>query len=317
LHFALGVHHTEEDFMKKTYLVSCMALVASMLALPALADDLTGTLRKIKETGSVTIGYRETSLPFSYIDDNQKPIGFALDICSKIVDELKATLKLDKLNVELTPVTSATRIPLIGNGTIDLECASTTNNLERQKLVAFSPTYFLTASRFVAKTANGLKTIDDLKGKAVASTAGTSNMKQLVEANTARQLGITIMTAKDNAEGFLMVEGGRADAFVMDDILLAGLVASAKSPADYAISTDAFSLPEPYGIMLRRDDPAFKAVVDRAATRLYTSPEMAALYAKWFEAPVPPKGVNFKFPMSPVMTKAFAHPTDSGDPKAY
>jgi glutamate/aspartate transport system substrate-binding protein len=303
--------------MKTACLVSYAALVASILSVPAFAEDLSGTLQKIKDSGSITIGYRETSLPFSYIDDNQKPIGFALDICYKIVDEVKATLKLDKLEVKLTPVSSATRIPLIGNGTIDLECASTTNNLEREKLVAFSPSYFLTANRFVAKTASGLKTIDTLKGKTVASTAGTTNIKQLFEANTSRQLGMTILTAKDNAEGFLMLETGRADAYVMDDILLAGLVASSKTPSAYAISTDEFNIPEPYGIMLRRDDPTFKAVVDRAATKLYTSPEMTALYAKWFTSPVPPSNVNFNFPMTPVMQKAFAHPNDSGDPKAY
>ncbi|MET0221593.1 MAG: amino acid ABC transporter substrate-binding protein [Tardiphaga sp.] len=303
--------------MKKAYLAAYAALLASMLSAPAFAEDLSGTLQKIKDSGSISIGYRETSMPFSYIDDNQKPIGFAMDICYKIVDAVKATLKLDKLDVKLMPVSSATRIPLIGNGTIDLECASSTNNPERQKLVAFSHTYFLTASRFVAKTASGLKTIDDLKGKNVASTAGTTNIKQVFEANTARQLGMTILTAKDNAEGFLMVETGRADAYVMDDILLAGLVAGSKTPSAYAISTDAFSSPEPYGVILRRDDPAFKAVVDQATTKLYTSPDIKALYAKWFTAPIPPNNVNFNFPMSPIMEKAFAHPSDSGDPKAY
>ncbi|WP_257165334.1 amino acid ABC transporter substrate-binding protein [Bradyrhizobium sp. SRS-191] len=302
--------------MNKARLVA-YALVATVLVAPAVAEELTGTLQKVKETGAITVGYRETSLPFSYIDDNQKPLGFALDICGKIVDEIKTTLKLDKLDVKLTPVSSATRIPLMANGTIDLECASTTNNLDRQRLVSFSHTYFLTANRFVAKAASGLKTIDDLKGKTVASTSGTTNIKQLYEANTSRQLGLNIVAAKDNAEGFLMVENGRADAYVMDDILLAGLVASAKAPADFAISTDQFSMPEPYGIMLRKDDPAFKAVVDRATTKLYTSPEIATLYAKWFMSPVPPKGVNFNFPMTAVLQKAFAQPNDSGDPKAY
>ncbi len=303
--------------MTKACLVSCAALAVLWLATPAYAEDLTGTLQKIKETGSITIGYRETSMPFSYIDDNQKPIGFALDICYKIVDEVKATLKLDKLEVKLAPVTSATRIPLIVNGTIDLECASTTNNLEREKLVAFTHTYFLTANRFVAKVSSGLKTIGDLKGKTVASTSGTSNIKELFETNTSHSLGLTVLTSKDNAEGFLLIETGRAEAFVMDDILLAGLVASSKSPSDYAISTDEFAVPEPYGIMLRRDDPAFKATVDRATAKLYTSPEMTTLYAKWFTSPIPPKGVNFNFPMTDVMKKAFAHPNDSGDPKDY
>ena len=301
--------------MKKAFFVACAAL--AVLAAPAFAEELTGTLQKIKDSGTITIGYRETSMPFSYIDDSQKPIGFALDICYKIVDEVKATLKLDTLKIELTPVSSQTRIPLIGNGTIDIECASTTNNLEREKLVAFTHTYFLTANRFVAKTSSGLKTIDDLKGKTVASTSGTSNIKELFEANTSRHLGMTILTSKDTAEGFLLVETDRADAYVMDDILLAGLVASSKTPPAYAISTEEFAVPEPYGIMLRRDDPAFKAVVDRATTKLYTSPEMAALYAKWFTSPIPPKGINFNFPMTPVMEKAFAHPNDSGDPNAY
>lgn len=303
--------------MRKAFPASCAAVAALMLAAPAVAEDLTGTLQKIKETGAITIGYRETSMPFSYIDDSQKPIGFALDICYKIVDEVKATLKLDKLEIKLTPVSSATRIPLIGNGTIDLECASTTNNIERQKLVAFSHSYFLTANRFVAKKASGLKTIDDLKGKTVASTSGTSNMKELVETNNSRHLGMTIMTSKDTAEGFLLVETGRADAYVMDDILLAGVVASSKEPSAYAISTDEFAIPEPYGIMLRRDDPAFKAVVDRATAKLYTGTEMPALYAKWFTSPIVPKGLNFDFPMTPDIKKAFAHPNDSGDPKAY
>jgi len=303
--------------MNKAFLVSCAALAALFISAPALSEELTGTLKKVKEAGSITIGYRETSLPFSYLDDSQKPVGFALDICGKIVDEVKATLKLDALTVKLTPVTSATRIPLMANGTIDLECASTTNNLEREKQVAFTHSYFLTANRFVAKTSSGLKTVDDLKGKIVASTSGTTNIKELNEVNAARHLGMTIVTSKDTAEGFLLVETDRADAYVMDDILLAGLIASSKTPSAYAISTDEFSTPQPYGIMLRRDDPAFKAVADRATAKLYTSPEMATIYAKWFQSPVPPKGLNLNFPMPGVLQKAFAHPTDSGDPLTY
>jgi glutamate/aspartate transport system substrate-binding protein len=303
--------------MKKAFQVSCAALAALFIVTPALSEDLTGTLKKVKESGSITIGYRETSMPFSYLDDIQKPVGFALDICSKIVDEVKATLKLDALTVKLTPVSPSTRIPLMANGTIDLECASTTNNLEREKQVAFTHSYFLTANRFVAKTSSGLKTVNDLKGKIVASTSGTTNIKQLNEANTARHLGMTILTSKDTAEGFLLVETDRADAYVMDDILLAGLVASSKTPSAYAISADEFSTPEPYGIMLRRDDPAFKEVVDRATAKLFTSPEMATIYAKWFQSPIPPKGLNLNFPMPETLQKAFAHPSDSGDPSTY
>ena len=287
------------------------------LASPAAAEELTGTLKKIKETRAITIGYRDSSVPFSYLDDNQKPIGWAMDICAKIVDAVKRDLKMDKIEVKLNPVTSATRIPLMANGTIDLECGSTTNNAERQKQVAFTNTHFLTASRFVSKKAMKLDKIDDLKGKTVVSTAGTTNIKQLNEANAQRKLGINILSAKDHAEAFLMVETDRAAAFVMDDILLAGFVAGAKDPAAYAISSDAFSLPEPYGIMLRREDPAFKIVVDKATADFFKSPEGMKTYEKWFTKPIPPKGLNLNVAPSPQMKKAMINPTDSPDPAAY
>src|SRR3978361_1130446 len=269
-----------------------LGLAAAFCAGQANAEELTGTLRKVKETGAITIGYRDSSIPFSYLDDNQKPIGFAIDICSKIVDAVKKELKLDKLAVEFNPVTSSTRIPLLANGTIDLECGSTTNNADRLKQVAFTNTHFLTATRFVSKKFGKLNSIDDLKGKSVASTSGTTNIKQLTEANAARNLGINIIPAKDHAEAFLMVETDRAVAFVMDDILLASFVAGSKDPDAYVISTDAFSKPEPHRIMLRKDDPAFKKVVDGATAALYQSPEGAKIYEKWFMQKIPPKGLN-------------------------
>src|SRR6202161_644002 len=238
-----------------------LALAASFCAGPANAAELTGTLKNIKETGAITLAFRDSSIPFSYLDDNQKPIGFAMDICYKIVDAVKKELKLDKLEVKLNPVSSSTRIPLLANGPIDLECGSTTNNPDRQKQIAFTNTHFLTASRFVSKKSSKINSIADLKGKAVVSTSGTTNIKQLTEANAARNLGINIIPAKDHAEAFLMVESDRAVAFVMDDILLAGFVASSKDPDAYVISTDAFSKPEPYGIMVRRDDAPFQKVV--------------------------------------------------------
>ena len=253
-------------------------LAGALAACPAAADDLTGTLKKIKETGSITIGYRESSVPFSYLDDNQKPVGYAMDICYKIVDAVKKELKLDQLEVKLNPVASSTRIPLMANGTIDLECGSTTNNVDREKQVAFTNTHFLTASRFVSKKVNKVGGIDGLKGKPVSSTSGTTNIKQVDELNTQRNLGITVLPTKDHAEGFLMVETDRAVAFAMDDILLAGLIAGSKDPSAYEISEDSFSLPEPYGIMLRKDDPTFKAVVDKATSDLYRSPEGVKIY---------------------------------------
>ena len=222
---------------------------------PALAQELTGTLKKIKDTGTITLGHRESSVPFSYYDDKQQVVGYAMDLCGRIVDAVKSELKLAKLDVKLNPVTSATRIPLMANGTVDLECGSTTNNLERQKQVAFTITHFVTANRFVSKKSSNLKTVDDLKGKTIVSTSGTTNIKQITEINAQKNLGINILAAKDHAEAFLMVETGRAAAFVMDDILLYSLVAGSKSPKDYVISADALSV-EPYGIMLRRDDPA-------------------------------------------------------------
>jgi len=294
-----------------------LVLAAGLGVSQAGAEELTGTLKNIKDTGAITLGFRDSSIPFSYLDDNQRPVGFAMDICYKVVDAIKSELKLDKLEVKLNPVTSSTRIPLLANGTIDLECGSTTNNAERQKQVSFTNTHYLTASRFVSKKASKLDMIDDLKGKSVVSTAGTTNIKQLTEANAARNLGITIIPAKDHAEAFLMVETDRAAAFVMDDILLASLIAGSKDPSAYAISKDAFSKPEPYGIMLRKDDPAFKKVVDGATAKLYTSGEGLKLYDKWFTQKIPPKGLNLNTPIGPELKAEFAKPSDSPDPDSY
>jgi glutamate/aspartate transport system substrate-binding protein len=290
---------------------------AGLLAAPASAQELTGTLKKIKETGAITIGHRDASIPFSYYDDKQQPVGFTLDICARIVDAIKAELKLPKIDVKYALVTSANRIPLIANGTIDIECGSTTNNAARQEQVAFTNTHFLTASRYVTKKASKIAKIDDLKGKTVVSTSGTTNIKQLNDANVERKLNINVLPANGHAEAFLMVETDRAVAFVMDDILLAGLVASSKSPGDYVISSDAFSLPEPYGIMLRRDDPAFKRLVDNATAKLFKSAEIDKLYAKWFQSPIPPKGLNLNVKMDAAMKKAFQNPTNSPDPAKY
>jgi glutamate/aspartate transport system substrate-binding protein len=213
-------------------------------------------------------------------------------------------------------VTSANRIPLMANGTIDLECGSTTNNLDRQKQVWFTITHFVTANRFVAKKSAKLNKLDDLKGKTVVSTAGTTNIKQITELNTQKSLGANIVSANGHPEAFLMVETGRAAAFVMDDILLYSLVATSKSPKDYSISQDALSV-EPYGIMLRKDDTAFKKLVDNAMTQIYKSGQINAIYQKWFEKPIPPKNVNLALPMSGQLKKVIANPTSSGDPNDY
>jgi glutamate/aspartate transport system substrate-binding protein len=302
--------------MKRLHMIG-LALAAVVLSGQAGAEELTGTLKKVKETGLLTIGYRDSSIPFSYLDDNQKPIGFAIDICLKIADAVKQELKLDKFAVEFNPVTSSTRIPLLANGTIDLECGSTTNNAERLKQVWFTNTHFLTATRFASKKASNISSIDDLKGKTVVSTAGTTNIKQLTEANAARNLNITIVPAKEHAESFLMVETDRAVAVVLDDILLASFVAGSKDPDAYVMSKDAFSKPEPYGIMLRKDDPTFKKVADAATAALFTSGEGLRLYDKWFMQKIPPKGLNLNAPISPELKAEFAKPSDSPEPDSY
>jgi glutamate/aspartate transport system substrate-binding protein len=291
-----------------------VAALALALSYPAAAQE--GTLTKIKDSGSITIGHRDASIPFSYYDDKQRPVGYAMDLCLKIVDAIKSELRMPRIDVKYQLVTSANRIPLMANGTIDLECGSTTNNLDRQKQVWFTITHFVTANRFVAKRSAKLRTLDNLKGKTVVSTAGTTNIKQITELNAQKNLGASIVSANGHAEAFLMVETGRAAAFVMDDILLYSLVATSKTPREYAISADALSV-EPYGIMLRKDDAAFKKAVDAAMTRIYKSGEIDAIYGKWFLKPIPPKGINLNLPMSGQFKKVIAKPTDSGDPAAY
>ncbi len=291
-------------------------IISTLCASPALPQELGGTLKKIKDTGAITLAHRESSVPFSYYDDRQQVVGYAMDLCYRIVDAVKTELKLAKLDVSLNPVTSATRIPLIANGTVDLECGSTTNNLERQKQVSFTITHFVTANRFVSKKAANLKTVEDLRGKTITSTSGTTNIKQITEIGAQKGLNLNILAAKDHAEAFLMVETGRAAAFVMDDILLYSLVAGAKAPGNYVISADALSV-EPYGIMLRRDDSAFKKVVDEAMITTYRSGAINAIYDKWFLKPIPPKDLVLNVPMSEAFKKVVASPTDSGDPAVY
>ena len=292
----------------------CTLAVFALVSFGAAAQE--GTLKKIKDGGSITIGHRDASIPFSYYDDKQQPIGYAMDLCLKIVDAVKAELKMPALKVNYQLVTSANRIPLMANGTIDLECGSTTNNVERQQQVWFTMTHFVTANRWVAKKSANLNKLADLKGKTIVSTAGTTNIKGMTEINAAKNLGMNILSANGHPEAFPMVETGRAVAFAMDDILLASLVAQSRSPGDYSISVEATSV-EPYGIMLRKDDKAFKAVVDKAMSDIFKSGQINAIYSKWFEKPVPPKGVNLNLPMGAAFKKVVAKPTDSGDPKAY
>jgi glutamate/aspartate transport system substrate-binding protein len=300
--------------MKISTLLTAIA-AAGLLATAAHAQE-SPTLKKIKDSGTITLGVRDSSIPFSYLDDKQSYQGYSIDLCMKAVTAIQKHLGMTALNVKMQPVTSATRIPLMANGTVDLECGSTTNNLERQKQVAFAPTTFITANRLLAKKSSNIKSLNDMKGKTLVSTSGTSNLKQLTQLNAERNLGMNIVAAKDHAEAFLMVETGRAVAFGMDDILLASLAASSKNPSEYSITQEALSV-EPYGIMMRRDDPGFKKVVDDAIINVFKSGEINRIYSKWFQSPIPPKGINLNWPMSEQLKKVIAHPTDSGDPAAY
>jgi glutamate/aspartate transport system substrate-binding protein len=255
------------------------------------------TLDKVKSSGSITVAYRESSIPFSYLGGDGKPVGFGWEICNKVVDEVKKKTGKKTLDIKTQAVTSQNRIPLLQNGTIDIECGSTTNNSERGKQVSFATNYFYTGTRFLTKANSGIKTLADLKGKKVVSTTGTTNYQVLRNINTEKNLGFELVGAKDHADALLMVESGRADAFGMDDILLYGLRASSKDPKQLVVVGDSIQV-EPYAIMLRKDDPEFKSLVDGVLANLIKTGEFDKLYKKWFETNIPPKGINLNAPMS-------------------
>jgi glutamate/aspartate transport system substrate-binding protein len=288
-----------------------LAAACAAVAAPAAAQELTGTLKKIKDTNTIVVGHRESSIPFSYYDDKQQVVGYAMDLCGKVVDAVKKQLNLPNLQVKLNPVTSQTRIPLMTNGTIDMECGSTTNSIERQKQVAFGVAYYVTEIRMVTKANSGIKSLADLNGKAVVTTTGTTSDRLIREHEKGQHIDVKNIYGKDHAESFLMVETDRAAAFVMDDILLAGLVANAKNPKDYVIVGETLRV-EPYGVMMRKDDAPFKKLVDDTLTGLMKSGEAEKLYNKWFLSPIPPRGVNLNLPMSPKLREAFQNPTDKG-----
>jgi glutamate/aspartate transport system substrate-binding protein len=286
-------------------LLSCSVLTA----LPALGAEPAGTLKKIRDTGSISLGHRESSIPFSYYDDKQQVIGYSHEVMLKAVDAIKSELKLASLTVRTVPVTSQNRIPLIQNGTIDIECGSTTNNTERQKQVSFSNTIFVIGTRLLTKKDSGIKDFADLARKNVVTTAGTTSERLLRKYNDDKKLGMNIISAKDHGESFLTLETGRAVAFMMDDALLYGELAKAKKPGDWMVVGTPMSR-EAYGCMLPKDDVAFKKVVDGAIARLMASGEIEKIYAKWFMNPIPPKGLNLDFPLSDDMKALYKAPND-------
>jgi glutamate/aspartate transport system substrate-binding protein len=294
-----------------------LCVLGALLSLTthAVAHE-SATLRKIKESGIISIGFRDASIPFSYLDKQQRPIGYSIDLCYRVVDAIKNKLKLPALEVMLRPVTPGNRISFITNDIIDLECGSTTNTIERQKDVAFSVTTFVASGSLVSKKTSAVQSLQELRGLTVASTAGTTYMKALAEANRTRRLEMRIISGRDHAESFLLVETDRAAAFVMDDVLLHGLVALARDPAAYAIYNVDLSV-EPYALVVRKNDPEFKKIVDEAIVELFRSGEIQQIYRKWFLSPIPASKITLQLPMGPALKKAIAAPTDSGDPADY
>ncbi len=282
--------------------LAAVAAVAVLATAPALAQDLTGTLKKIKDSGTITIGHRETSIPFSYLDEKQQPIGYSMDICAAVVEEVKKELGLATLAVKYNPVTPQTRIPLMANGTIDIECGSTTNTLTRQKQVGFAPVTFITGTKLLVKKSAKVKSYKDLKNKTVVVTQGTTNERIIKALSDKDNLNIKFLNAKDHGESFLTVESGRAVAFSMDDILLYGLIAKAKSPKDFEVVGDYLSY-DPYGMMYRKGDEDFGLVIRRSIAKLMASGDINKIYNKWFLEKLP-SGETMGVPMSPLLKAA-------------
>ena len=303
------IGHTQARTGLRVAVRAFAAAALGLVAASALAQDLTGTLKKIKDSGTITSGHRETSIPFSYLDERQQPIGYSMDLCAAIVEEVKKELQMTQLNVKYNPVTPQTRIPLMSNGTIDLECGSTTNTLTRQKEVSFAPTTFITGTKLVVKKSSKVRSYRDLKGKTVVVTQGTTNERAIKALSDKERLNIKFLNAKDHAESFLTVESGRAVAFAMDDILLYGLVAKAKNPKDYDVVGEFLSY-DPYGIMFRKNDDAFGVIVRRTIARLSGTPgkcdgPLREIYAKWFTGKLP-SGETLGLPMSTDLQKSCA-----------
>jgi glutamate/aspartate transport system substrate-binding protein len=291
-------------------IVRISGLVSTLLAVTGAAQaGGSPTLDKIKSSGTMTIGYREASIPFSYLGADQKPVGFSLDLCAGIVDRIKDELKLQKLVLNYTPVNSSNRIPLIQSGTVDIECGGTANDKKRQEQVSFSVATFVSQPRWLAK-ADGPKTTADLKGKTVVVTQGSNAVGFAQAVNAKEQLGMNIVQAKDHAESFLMLNTGRAAAFMEDDILLAGLKASASKPDALAFLPEGYAKIY-YGLMFTKGDTGFKALVDDVLSKQMASGQFEKTYAKWFESPIPPKNENLAFPLSESLKDRIAHPSDA------
>ncbi|KAA3527180.1 MULTISPECIES: amino acid ABC transporter substrate-binding protein [Agrobacterium] len=293
--------------------VFCLFLTCFIPTAPVQAAGEGDTLRQIAKTAKIRIGYREAEPPFSYQLPDGEVTGFSTDLCRAISEDIRTQLKLDKLDIEYVKATPATRFILVRSGKIDIECAATTNNSERRKMVDFSYPNFMTATQFLSRKQDNLKSLADLAGRSVTSASGTVNIEQLNAVNREKNLNISVMPTKTNEEAFELVVAGKASAFVMDGILLAALAATSENPDLYALSDETLSAPEPYGLVFRRNDPAFKAAVNESLRQIFTGPTIHGLYEKWFTQPIPPNGMNLNLPMTASLKQAYDHPSEYRD----
>jgi glutamate/aspartate transport system substrate-binding protein len=303
--------------MKKLILTLCLVggqIVQSSQA--AQGEELNGALKRIKEKGVIVLGVRDSTKPFSYLNDKQDYEGYAVDLCLSIAKTIQRKLGMPQLNISMLPVTSSSRIPLIQNGTVDIECGNTTNTAERQNIVEFSPTFYVSGSRLLSKRSSNVQTLADLRGKKLAINSGTTHIKMITVLNNEQKLGIDIVPSRDTAEGILLVETGRVAAFMNDDIVLASLAGGSKIKDEFVVSKDALSV-EPFGLIYGKNDPAFKQVVDASITNIFKSGDINKLYAKWMQSPALPHGQNLNWPMSPETQAAIAKITNSSNPADY
>jgi len=293
--------------MRSMIVAFCVA--SALFAGTAAAQELTGTLKKVRDSGKIVVGVRDASSPLSYTLGGGKYAGFHVELCEKAIENIKSQLKLPKLDVEYMSVTSQNRIPLTENGTVDIECGSTTNNAARQKQVAFAVTTYITEVRTAVKVSSGITSVAQLNGRSVATTTGTTSVQHLRKHERAKQIDFKEIFAKDHADSFLLLESGRAEAFVMDDNILAGLIATAKTPSDFRIVGEVLSV-EPIAIMLRKDDAPFKKAVDDTIRAMVKSGDFEKLYNKWFLSPIPPRNTSVNLPMGTTLKAAIANLND-------
>jgi glutamate/aspartate transport system substrate-binding protein len=297
--------------MKMYAMLSGAVIALSTTVLAGAAEtELGPTLQKIHDSKVIAIGHRTSSIPFSYFDDKENVIGYSQDLCQKIIDAVKLKVGIPDLATRMIPVTSQNRMSLVQNGTVDLECGVTSNLKDRWQQVAFLNSFFTSTPKILTRKDSGIKDFPDLAGKTVVTNAGTNPERMLRTMNDAKSMKMNIQSVKDYGEGLLILQSGRAVAYVMDDILMAGTRLQAQNPSDWVLVGSTISDPEPWGFMVRRDDPQFKALADDALSALMRSPEIKQIYTRWFLSPVPPKAANFDFPMSDEVAKLYAAPND-------